>query len=547
MRRSFFSTGPFLCAFLALHSVGARGQAQEPGASPAIERQISGRATPCLRLRTGASPDRSILECLDPGTRLQVVGEISNWSQVRLADGTEGWVDSSYLEAPPASSALPPAAAPAQAAQPADDLRGQIAALEGQLDAMTALRTTTEERLRKTVAAAEEAQIEAGRLGQRVRELEQERAGSDREEQLATELTAGQARIAELEQALSTAESQLLRAAGLNAEQERRIEALDAALAAGRTGEAELRQALAAADERWRAAKEARDRQAGEIAELQAALASARDREAELGQAQAGFEARLRAAEETGDLQAQRIAELEAAPPPDSPRRAELRQELKQARARLREAERTNSTQTERIEELTDQLAAAEGRLAATRAAARPAARPEPPPEPKPEPAPAEPVQVRTPIVSAPEQPAVSVRQPLAPTAEAAPVSPEEAPAEPPRSATEAAIDTVRAWAAAWSDQRVDDYLSYYAASFRPVGGLDRGAWEAQRSERLSRPSYIRVTISSLRAEPTADGTVRATFRQDYESDTFADSVTKVLTLAEEGGTWRIVAEEASP
>ena len=141
----------------------------------------------------------------------------------------------------------------------------------------------------------------------------------------------------------------------------------------------------------------------------------------------------------------------------------------------------------------------------------------------------------------------VPVRQPLAPTEEAASESSAEPAAEEPQSPTDAAIDTVRAWAAAWSDQRVEDYLSYYAPSFRPAGGLDRGSWEAQRFERLNRPSYIRVTISSLRAEPTADGTVRATFRQDYESDSYADTVTKVLTLAEEGGAWRIVAEESSP
>ena len=45
--------------------------------------------------------------------------------------------------------------------------------------------------------------------------------------------------------------------------------------------------------------------------------------------------------------------------------------------------------------------------------------------------------------------------------------------------------------------------------------------------------------------EPAGDGTVRATFGQEYESDTFADRVTKVLTLVERDGGWRILAERS--
>ena len=55
------------------------------------------------------------------------------------------------------------------------------------------------------------------------------------------------------------------------------------------------------------------------------------------------------------------------------------------------------------------------------------------------------------------------------------------------------------------------------------------------------------MTISSLRAEQADDGTVTVTFRQDYESDTFADTVTKSLTLAADNGTWRLLAEQTTP
>ena len=125
--------------------------------------------------------------------------------------------------------------------------------------------------------------------------------------------------------------------------------------------------------------------------------------------------------------------------------------------------------------------------------------------------------------------------------------APLEEPVEEPVPATDAAINAVQAWAAAWSNQRVDDYLSFYGPSFEPPNGLSRSEWEAQRRQRLSKPRYIRVTISSLSAEQADDGTVTATFQQGYESDTFADTVTKVLTLAEDDGAWRLLAEQAKP
>ena len=145
-------------------------------------------------------------------------------------------------------------------------------------------------------------------------------------------------------------------------------------------------------------------------------------------------------------------------------------------------------------------------------------------------------VKVRAPIVAAPEPPKVRVRMPVPP--------PEAMPVLSP---TEAAVEAVRAWAAAWSDQRVEDYLSFYAPDFRPPNGLSRAAWEEQRRDRLGRPEFIRVTISSLGAEAAGEGTVRATFGQEYESDTFSDSVTKVLTLVERDGDWRILTEQATP
>ena len=540
---------------LALCAAASHG-APQSDSDPLPDRQVNARADPCVRLRGGASTDRVVLECLEPGTRLRLLGAISGWSHVRLLDGTEGWMDSRFLEmAPPPAAAPRPAVSTASPAgppmDPGADLQGQIAALEGQLRAAASRNEATEERLRKTVVAAENAQREAIALRQRLEQRETPAAGADAPGRREDELAAASARVTELEAALAAAEQ-------AGSQQAQRLEQLEVDLPAARDRETELRQRLAAAEARLRAAAKTGSDEAQHIPQLQADLAAAQDQ--------------LSAAQEASSRQARRIAELEAATPPDSPRRKELKARLRSAEKaaaeqagriaqleaelaasqaseaesrqaaaaaeeRLRATELFGAEQAARIDSLAAQLAEREARLAETELKERLSGREQAPSQP---PAAAA-VRVRAPVVSAPEPPRVKVRMPAALAGEAA------APAEPEIPATDAAINAVRAWAAAWSDQRVADYLSFYASSFRPADGLDRAAWEAQRQQRLSQPRYIKVTITSLTGELVDDGTVRATFRQEYESDSYADSVTKLLTLAEENGAWRIIDERATP
>ena len=546
---------PFIvCALLAAAATGA----PQADSGPLPDRQVNERADPCVRLRAGAALDRPILDCLEPGTRLRLLGAISGWSRVRLTDGSEGWMDSAYLEVAPAAAPAAPAAPPAEADGP-DDLRRQITALEGQLKAAADRREASEERLRKTIRAAEAAQSEVSRLRLQVEQL-QAGAGDAERAALEQQLGAARTRVAELEGELAAAQERLSRAASLNAEQERRIEALDASVAAAAADRARLEQALAAAQDRQRAAEQATAEQAERLRQLEVDLPTARDREAELRQGLAAAEARQRAAEEESARQAERIAQLEARPASDPQRQAELERQLGEAQSQLREAREANSQLTGQVAQLearpsqpaaTDrsaemarqidalraELADAERRVAEAELKSRLAARPQPAGD-----APAEgPVTVRPPIVAAPQPPRVPVRAPVA-----AAVSQEE-PRPETKSPSEAAIETVRAWAAAWSNQQVEDYLSFYAPDFRPADGLDRAAWEARRRERLRRPAYIRVTISGLSAESAGDGAVRATFGQEYESDTFSDRVSKILTLVERDGRWLILTERATP
>lgn len=149
------------------------------------------------------------------------------------------------------------------------------------------------------------------------------------------------------------------------------------------------------------------------------------------------------------------------------------------------------------------------------------------------------------PVAQAPAAQAPSAMPPPAavpPPAATMPAAPAPAAPQAPALDTAAIEQAVLNWARAWSAQDLPGYFFAYSRNFVPEGGLSRAAWETQRRDRISRPRRIAVGVSNLRVEPTANG-ARATFLQAFESDTFSDTVTKVLELVREDGGWKIVRE----
>ncbi|HET8882596.1 MAG TPA: tetratricopeptide repeat protein [Solimonas sp.] len=145
---------------------------------------------------------------------------------------------------------------------------------------------------------------------------------------------------------------------------------------------------------------------------------------------------------------------------------------------------------------------------------------------------------------------APSVPATVAPAAAAAaPVATAKpAPAEAPKHSDAAARDAaalaqVQAWAQAWAHQDVDAYIAMYAPEFAPEGGLSRETWAAQRRDRITTPKKISVRVIDPQASDIEDGAVRVSFTQAYESDTYSDSVSKVLELVPVDGNWKIVRE----
>lgn len=160
-----------------------------------------------------------------------------------------------------------------------------------------------------------------------------------------------------------------------------------------------------------------------------------------------------------------------------------------------------------------------------------------------PAPAPAEaavPAEVEEAPRAAAPAPAVAV--PAEP-AIAAPAAPKPRLPEEVDAATAAAVtDTLAAWAKSWSGKDVDGYLAFYSEEFRPEGGVQRSTWEAQRRDRIKRPARIKVAVINPQVTTLGDGVVRVFFRQEYESDSFSDQVSKVIELRKESG-WKVVRE----
>ncbi|NNE38864.1 MAG: tetratricopeptide repeat protein [Gammaproteobacteria bacterium] len=98
-------------------------------------------------------------------------------------------------------------------------------------------------------------------------------------------------------------------------------------------------------------------------------------------------------------------------------------------------------------------------------------------------------------------------------------------------------------WAAAWSGQDVEAYLSVYASDFTPGDGRNLSQWQQYRRQRLSVPGTIQVLVSDLVVEMLGDEHAKATFTQIYQSDIYADRVKKTLLMKLEQDNWRITQE----
>lgn len=164
---------------------------------------------------------------------------------------------------------------------------------------------------------------------------------------------------------------------------------------------------------------------------------------------------------------------------------------------------------------------------------------------------------------TAPALPAKPVAAAVAPaTAQTAPAAVTAAPiqAKPPAAATAVAPAApaplaasnsqqeveraVHAWARAWSDKNISQYLAAYDKGFDTPGQQSRSVWEQERRLRISSKSRITVNLFELQITVNGNRAV-AKFRQDYKADALAVLSRKTLELAKSGGRWLIVKESS--
>lgn len=137
---------------------------------------------------------------------------------------------------------------------------------------------------------------------------------------------------------------------------------------------------------------------------------------------------------------------------------------------------------------------------------------------------------------------------PAAPTAPPPAVAPQTLAVQPPASTGDQAIEgpvtaALNEWAAAWSALDVNRYLAAYGPDFSPEDGGTRADWEKQRRERIKKATHIKVTASNPEVSSLGADRARASFVQNYESDTYSDHVNKILEFRNVDGRWLITRE----
>ncbi len=155
-----------------------------------------------------------------------------------------------------------------------------------------------------------------------------------------------------------------------------------------------------------------------------------------------------------------------------------------------------------------------------------------------------------TPVAS-PAQPGTAIEPAAAktpaastPATAATAASASNAPAKAPAAGTDANSEytqVVEKWAAAWSKQDVDAYLAFYVDDYAPPGS-NHAEWVELRKGRITKPSFIRVSVSDFDVKMVNKKAV-VTFKQRYESSTLKQMTSKTLVLQQIGGAWKIVEE----
>lgn len=137
----------------------------------------------------------------------------------------------------------------------------------------------------------------------------------------------------------------------------------------------------------------------------------------------------------------------------------------------------------------------------------------------------------KNPVAAQPVPSAMAANKP-------APVVP---PLAPPQN--KEVIQAVNAWAAAWSSQDTNKYLSFYARDYKTPNNESRTDWEATRQERITKPKSIQVSISNATVKFSDTDHATVSFRQSYRASHLRASGKKIMLMVKSDGKWLIQEE----
>lgn len=104
----------------------------------------------------------------------------------------------------------------------------------------------------------------------------------------------------------------------------------------------------------------------------------------------------------------------------------------------------------------------------------------------------------------------------------------------------------VTAWAQAWSNRDMKNYLASYTKDYAPSNKLSHDEWQTERKLRIMGKARIIVKLSNLTVSMSPNAAVATVkFKQDYRADTLATSSRKTLELVKAGDRWVISKEIA--
>ncbi|MGI9319406.1 MAG: L,D-transpeptidase Cds6 family protein [bacterium] len=103
--------------------------------------------------------------------------------------------------------------------------------------------------------------------------------------------------------------------------------------------------------------------------------------------------------------------------------------------------------------------------------------------------------------------------------------------------------EIILAWATAWSNNNVEEYLSFYSEDFSPDDpSIDRASWEQLRRERLQNKD-IRIIVSNAEVYRADTQITEVRFTQRYTSKGYRDRVIKSIEMVETPAGWKFLSE----